>query len=39
MPSPEETARQIELKGIYSIAVTNSPTVFFFTENHASDKK
>lgn len=39
MPSPEETARQIELKGIYTIAVTNSPTVFFFTEKLASDKK
>jgi len=39
MPSPEETARQIELNGIYTIAVTNSPTVFFFTEKLASDKK
>jgi TatD DNase family protein len=39
MPSPEETAKQIDLKGIYTIAVTNSPTVFFFTEKLASDKK
>jgi TatD DNase family protein len=39
MPSPEETARLIEQQKIYTIAVTNSPTVFFYTEKLASDKK
>jgi TatD DNase family protein len=39
MPVPEETARQIEHQGVYTIAVTNSPTVFFFTEKLALDKK
>jgi len=36
---PEEVASQIEQAQIYTIAVTNSPSVFFFTEKIASDKK
>jgi TatD DNase family protein len=39
MPSPENTAREIENQKIYTIAVTNSPSVFFFTENLAAKTK
>jgi len=36
---PEEVANQIEQQQVYTIAVTNSPTVFFFTDKIASNKK
>ncbi len=38
MPEPEKIADQIEQQQIYTIAVTNSPSVFFFTEKIASNK-
>lgn len=36
---PEKVADQIEQHQIYTIAVTNSPSVFFFTEKIASNKR
>jgi TatD DNase family protein len=39
MQSPEGIANKIESQEIYTIAVTNSPTVFFYTEKLTSDKK
>ncbi|MBQ20566.1 MAG: hydrolase TatD [Flavobacteriales bacterium] len=37
--SPEKVAEEIENNRIYTIAVTNSPSVFFYTEKIASNKK
>ncbi len=39
MPDPERVADEIEKHQVYTIAVTNSPSVFFFTEKVASNKK
>jgi len=36
---PEKMAEQIEKAGVYTIAVTNAPSVFFFTEKLAENKK
>jgi len=33
MPNPIEIVKQIEKSEVYTIAVTNSPEVFFYTEN------
>lgn len=38
-PSPEEMADMIEKAKIFTIAVTNSPSVFFYTQKIASEKK
>ncbi len=37
--NPERVANQIERHEVYTIAVTNSPSVFFFTEKIASNKR
>jgi len=39
MESPEEIVNKIENQEVYTIAVTNSPTVFFYTEKLAVGKK
>lgn len=39
MSEPEKVADQIEQHQVYTIAVTNSPSVFFFTEKITSNKR
>ena len=39
MPSPEKTLNEIESKKIYTIAVTNAPSVFEFSYELAKNKK
>lgn len=39
MSDPEKVADEIEKNQVYTIAVTNSPSVFFFTEKIASERK
>ncbi|WP_236979695.1 Qat anti-phage system TatD family nuclease QatD [Membranihabitans maritimus] len=39
MSEPEKVANEIERQQVYTIAVTNSPSVFFFTERVTSNKK
>lgn len=39
MSEPEKIANEIERQQVYTIAVTNSPSVFFFTEKITSNKK
>ncbi len=37
--NPESLTSQIESNGIYTIAVTNAPSVFFYTKNLAANSK
>jgi TatD DNase family protein len=39
MSDPEKVANEVEWRQVYTIAVTNSPSVFFFTEKVTSSKK
>lgn len=39
MPNPIEVVKQIEKSEVYTIAVTNSPEVFFYTENITKGNK
>ncbi|GFZ79807.1 TatD family hydrolase [Aquaticitalea lipolytica] len=39
MPNPEGIAEKIEQNKVYTIAVTNSPTVFFYTEKISLNKR